>query len=273
MMKHCRRCGKTTEIEAGMKFCPNCGAPYEDTQSHPDDKGETPGMAGLPQGKTAESEQQRYTPWEDKGKLGFLGSLFETWKKSVFEPTDFYRKMPVKGGIGNPLLYGLILAFIGFVFQMVYRQLFTQLFDPSHWYPYFNDMFDRDFNAFEYQLKSISMLAGIMIFPFMAAAWFFIWSGITHLILTIFGWKKEEYEASFRLIAYSEGPSFFLIVPLIGGLISIVWQLVLVVIGIKEVHRVSAGQALLVVFLPTILCCLCCCSFVWWIIGLAGISN
>lgn len=273
MMKYCRRCGKASEIEAGMKFCPNCGAPYEDTQKSAEGKSETPGMAGLPQARTPDSEQERYTPWEDKGKLGFFGSLFETWKESVFNPTKFYRRMPIKGGIGNPLLYGLILAFIGFIFQMMYEQLFAQLFDPSRWYHYFDDMFESDFDAFRYQLESIYTLVAIIIFPFIVTAWLFVWSGITHLVLTIFGWRKEEYEASFRLIAYSEGPSFFLVVPFIGGLISIIWQLVLVIIGVKEVHRTTTGQALIVVFLPTILCCLCCCSLIWWIIGLAGISN
>ena len=273
MIRYCHRCGKSAEVEAEMNFCPHCGAPYEDAKMPADNKGETPRVPGSPQAQIPGSEQVRYTPWEDKAKLGFFGSLFETWKESVFNPTSFYRKMPIKGGIGNPLLYGLILAFVGFIFQLMYEQLFAQLFDPSLWYPYFERVFEDNFDALRYQLQSIYTLVGIIIFPFIVIAWFFIWSGIAHLILTIFGWRKEEYEASFRLIAYSEGPSFFMIVPFIGGLISIIWQLVLVVIGVKEVHRTTIGQALIVVFLPSILCCLCCCGIVWGIIGLIGISD
>jgi len=102
---------------------------------------------------------------------------------------------------------------------------------------------------------------------------FFVISGILHLILMIFGWNKETFEATFRLIAYCESAYFFEIVPFLGGAIAFVWATVLYIIGIKEVHRLSVGQSLLVVFLPLILFCLCCCGFLTWIVGMAGISH
>jgi hypothetical protein len=94
-----------------------------------------------------------------------------------------------------------------------------------------------------------------------------------HLILVIFGWNKEDFEATFRIVTYTEGTSFFEIVPFIGGVIAMIWQAVLMVIGVKEVHKLKTGQAILVVLLPLIFCCGCCCGFIFMLIGMVGLAN
>ena len=88
-----------------------------------------------------------------------------------------------------------------------------------------------------------------------------------------FNWKKYDYEATLRIIAYSEGPSFFAIVPFIGGLIATIWKLVLAIIGLREVHNLSTGQAILTVFMPLILSCFCCCGFGFWLFSMIGLSR
>ena len=87
MMKYCHRCGKMSEIEGDIKFCPHCGASLEDIQQPENQTGGTPQGPDSAQYQSSESANEKYTPWEDKGKLGFIGSLFETWKESVFELT------------------------------------------------------------------------------------------------------------------------------------------------------------------------------------------
>jgi hypothetical protein len=274
MTQYCHRCGKTSESLAQMRFCPHCGAPYEEPLGQPP-TGATPDQGGISAGPQAiiTGPGDFYIPWEDKGKLGFLGSLYETWKQSCFDPSRFFRKMPIGGGILNPLLYGLILSFVGYVFQMVYMQLFGQLLDFSQWMPSMYRSLDSELMDFRHWMQSYYTFFSLFLFPFIVTAGFFIWSGIVHLILTIFNWKKHDFESTFRLVVYSEGPTFFRIIPFIGDLTAIIWQLVLVIIGIKEVHKTSTGQALLVVFLPLILFCLCCCGLAFWLIGLAGIAN
>ncbi|MCD6161576.1 MAG: YIP1 family protein [candidate division Zixibacteria bacterium] len=273
MIKYCRNCGKMAEADGEIKFCPHCGASMEEPLTPDEKQSEIPPERETLIYKAPDETENKYILWEDRSKLGFISSLFETWKESVFNPTRFYRKMPATGGIGNPLLYGLIFGFIGLVFSMVYQQFFSQLFDPSPWYQYMGQDFDRDLYDFSRQMESISHLFQIVLFPFMLTAWFFIWAGILHLIMTIFNWKSESFEATFRIITYSEGPSFFAIVPVIGSLIAIIWQLVLVIIGLKEVHKNDIGKAILIVFLPLILCCLCCCGFSTFLFGLIGASN
>jgi hypothetical protein len=274
MTQHCQRCGQTSESASPMKFCPHCGAAYEDinetTNMIP-----TPEQAGPsgPSPASAEQQQTYYCPWEDKGNLGFLGALFETWKESCFNPGRFFEKMPVTGGIGNPLLYGLILGFIGMIFQVTYSQMFTQLIDFTKWLPPAARNFDSEFLDFNRRLQSFSSIITIFAFPFIATAGMFIVSGIIHLILTMFGWKKHGYESTFRLVAYSEGPSFFRIIPFVGDFMVLVWQLVLTITGVSKVHKISGGKATLVVLLPALLFCACCCGAIFWIIGLIGLAK
>jgi hypothetical protein len=276
MKRYCRFCGKITESDIEIKYCAHCGAEFE---SIGEPSSQEPQGEGLPRvqpmaPKTSAGEgETKYCAWEDKARLGFVGALFETWKASLFNPTVFFRRMPVTGGIANPLIYGIILGMIGVIFSMMYQQFWGNLLDMSRFAPYMGPDFDWEAYNFSRQIQSIWYLVGLILSPVFITVGFFIVSGILHLILMIFGWNKETFEASFRIIAYSEGAYFFEIVPFLGGAIAFVWATVLYIIGIKEVHRLTVGQSLLVVFLPLILFCLCCCGFFTWIVGMAGISN
>jgi len=274
MTQQCQRCGQISETASGIKFCPYCGAPFEEaeemTQIMPSPESNNTGQSQSP---PQEQPPIYYVPWEDKKNLGFLGPLFETFKESCFNPSQFFEKLPVKGGIGNPLLYALIMGFIGMIFQVTYSQMFSQMFDFTKWLPPMSRSFDYDFVELNRRIQSYSNVFSLFIFPFAATAGFFIWSGIVHLLLTMFGWKKHDYESSFRIVTYSEGPAFFRIIPFVGDIVAPVWQLVLTVIGISKVHKVSIGKAILVVILPAVLLCVCCCSMIIWLIGMIGITR
>ena len=144
MKRYCKNCHRVTESETELRSCPQCGAAFEPIGAPAYELPKTLLAPVQPQSEKTKTEG-KYTPWEDRTKLGFIGSLFETWKESLFNPSGFFRKMPVKGGIGNPILYGLILGFIGLVFQMMYNRFFGQLFDPSQWNHYMGRNFNYDF--------------------------------------------------------------------------------------------------------------------------------
>jgi len=272
MKRYCKNCHRVTESETELRSCPQCGAAFEPIGAPAYKLPEAPLAPVQPQSEKIKTEE-RYIPWEDRARLGFIGSLFETWRESLFNPAGFFRKMPIKGGIGNPILYALICGFIGIVFNSMWDQFFGQLFDPSQWAPYMGHNFNYDVYEFTNRIRSISLLSSMVVMPFILVASFFIISGIVHLILLIFGWNRENYEATFRITTYTEGTSFFMVIPFVGWTIAAIWQLVLMIIGVREIHRTSTGQAILVMLLPLIFCCACCCGFIFMILGLAGFSN
>lgn len=281
MRRYCQKCKKVSEAEQELKFCSHCGAPFEPICEHPAEQvveltPVTPMAQAQAQASGEERQEESYCAWEDKARLGFFGALYETWKESLFNPSRFFRRMPAVGGIGNPLIYAIILGMIGVIFSLMYDHLWGQLFNMSDWYEEFGYGMNRDFYEFyalSNQVQSISMLLWLIMAPVVLTISLFITSGVTHLILLIFGWSKTGFEGTFRAISYSYGAMFFEIVPFFGGMISAVWLIVLYIIGIKEIHRLSAGKAVLAVFLPMILFCLCCCGFFSIIMGVAGFSN
>ena len=86
----------------------------------------------------------------------------------------------------------------------------------------------------------------------------FVVAGILHLLLMLVGAAPRDFEATFRVVAYSQAVSVLGLVPFCGGLIGFVWWVVIVVLGFSVVHRASTLQAALAVLLPVFLCCCCC---------------
>jgi hypothetical protein len=78
-------------------------------------------------------------------------------------------------------------------------------------------------------------------------------SALLHLFLMIVGGNKKGFQGTFRAICYTFSVFLFQIIPIIGGLIVLIYGLILTIIGVKEGHGITTGRATLAVFLPLIL--------------------
>ena len=63
-------------------------------------------------------------PWDRREELGFVTALVETTKEVLTGPSDFFRRMPVAGGIGSPLLYAVVIGYLGLLLSAVYSAVF-----------------------------------------------------------------------------------------------------------------------------------------------------
>jgi hypothetical protein len=52
---------------------------------------------------------------------GFFNGLFKTVNQVLFSPSAFFKKMPVTGGLTDPLLYAMIVGTVGLLFLTVWR--------------------------------------------------------------------------------------------------------------------------------------------------------
>ena len=86
----------------------------------------------------------------------------------------------------------------------------------------------------------------------------FVAAGILHLLLMVVGAAPRDFEATFRVVAYSQAVSVVGLLPFCGGFIGFVWWVVVATLGLRTVHRTSTAQALIAVLLPIFLCCCCC---------------
>jgi len=96
----------------------------------------------------------------------------------------------------------------------------------------------------------------------------FIWTGIVHVFLWMLGGAKEGFEATLRVYAYSRGSTALLEwIPVCGGLVALIWSLILQIIGLARVHEIGGGKAALAVLLPLALCCVLIAAILFAFLG------
>jgi hypothetical protein len=237
----CPHCGK--EVTEDQSFCQFCGGKLSDHAASPDSTG------------------RERTAWEDRSRLGALRGLFATLRNSLFNPSEFFRKMNVTGGLADPMLYALIVGMAG-IMVFYFWQILLQGIMPAG--------LSQDVRG----LGGISLFSGIglavmaVLTPFFIITYLFLWAGLLHLLLLMVQGAKNGFEATFRTVAYSHGANIFLLVPFCGGLIAAVWGVVVVIIGLKEAHGTSGGKAAFAVLFPAIFCC---AAAVFLLIALLGV--
>ncbi len=103
---------------------------------------------------------------------------------------------------------------------------------------------------------SIGGVILIIFVPVLVAIGAFINAAILHVCLMIVGGAKQPFETTFRVICFASGSVFpLMVVPLCGGLIAGIWDIVLRCIGLARAHETDTGRAVLAVLLPVIVCC------------------
>lgn len=247
-LNNCPNCGQP--VEPDDKFCRNCGQPFPERQP------EVPPAPIPPEAPTAAPEvpsETKYIIWENRQNVGFFKALWETWKESVFYPDKFFGHLPFSGGLWSPIIYAVIIGWFYFAVGAVYDLLFS-----SFWLRMIPQYIDSANPLIGLSLQGATLASFLITFfsaPLIVIIILFVESGIYHLIAMIFGWTNREYEASLRAVAYSAGPLAFAILPFCGQPISLVWALVVTIIGFKHMQKTAAGKAALTVLLPWILCC------------------
>lgn len=230
----CPHCGK--EVSEGQSFCQHCGARLAEAVFQP-----------LLSETVLPGKGREKTAWEDREARGFFSGLFKTLNVTLFRPSAFFKKMPVTGGLTDPLLYALIIGMVGLMFsyfwQITLRSAMQDMLPGIH------------AAAGQRLFQGIGMTILAFFSPFLVILGLFISSGILHVFLMMVKGARNGFEATFRVVAYGYSANIFLVVPFCGGLLAGVWAIILYIIGLREAHETTGGKAALAVFLPVIVCC------------------
>ena len=263
-MTQCPNC-QAILPEPPERFCPNCGADLAAVVGAPAYPPPSYPPAGGGYGAPPPGGQ---TPWERRSQIGFVNALIETTKQVLSQPTAFFRSMPVTGGIGGPLLYAVIVGYIGLFASTIYNLVFRSVLTSSLSRMGGNSGFER-FAGF--MQGGAGLVMNLILGPLFIVIGLFVSAGIFHLVLLALGGAQRGFEATFRVASYSQAASIFNIIPGCGGLVGLVYALVLLVIGLSEAHGISRGKSATAVLVPFVLIC-CCCAGVIAVaaFGLAG---
>ena len=206
-------------------------------------------------------------PWEDRERLGFGVAFVDTTKGVLAEPADFFRRMRPSGGLGAPLFYGVLVGYLGLVVTSLY-QLVWHLVSAGPAVPAGDSPAERLAAALQGGTTPLQFALNLVLGPVLVAAGLFLGGGIYHVMLLVLGGARRDFEATLRVACYSSATQLFQIVPGCGGLVALVWGIVVAVVGLSEVHGISRGKAAAAVLLPLVLLCCCCAG----LLGLLGFS-
>lgn len=225
----CSQCG--SEVTEGQAFCQQCGTRLT-----------AEAVIDTPAGGRSK------TSWEDRENTGYVKGLRGTLKETLFTPTRFFRKMPVTGGLTDPLLYALIIGMIGLMFLYAWDILLQDSM--------------RGFMTHEMKavagramFQGLDSAVPVMMTPFLLIIWLFIISGMLHLFLMTAHGARAGFEATFRVVCYGSSPFMFMILPYCGMPIMLLWVVTLLIIGLKEAHETTGGRSAFAVLFPFIFCC------------------
>lgn len=165
--------------------------------------------------------------WEGEG--GFFARILRTSGQVLFSPTRFFAAS-FRPGYAWALSYGLILGTLGTAVQAFWsRFVASQHLPSSH------------------------AVWGLILAPLGVLVSIFLLTWILHFFLFVVGGAKKGVQATFRVMAYTEATSLFLLVPVIGMAVSFVWWLVAATAGLAAVHGIGRGRAFFAIVLPLVI--------------------
>ncbi|MEW6263601.1 MAG: YIP1 family protein [Thermodesulfobacteriota bacterium] len=204
---------------------------------------EAPGPPPLPSRGLAAPDQgmpwlgaARGIPWEQRPG-SFFGDLWANTRQVLFSPGRFFTALPVTGGYKAPLLYSIIIGTLGLVFYYFWYLLMVLVTGTIS-----DQMPDLPMPIM------LGIFAGLLIItPIILILGLYIGAAILHVLLMIVRGADGGYEATFRVMAYSTAAQIFNLVPFLGGMVSGIYALVLMIIGLPKAHQTTVGRVLVAI--------------------------
>ena len=211
---------------------------------------QTPGSS-TPALTTTATAPRSGLPWEKRDALGFFNAFAQTVSMVLTRPAEAFTAMRTEGGLGDPLIFGVIGGSIG----AIVWTLVSATIQSMGWASALSQKGSID-TMMGASLGAGMTLVRIVLTPIFIAVGMFIWAALVHVCLMMFGGANKPFEASFRALSYAYGATaLFCIVPCCGGVIALIWGLIADCIGISRAHETDIGRAVGAVLLPLIVCC------------------
>ena len=182
-------------------------------------------------------------PWERDGATP--GSFLATVAEIFSEPGAMFYDMRRYGGVGPPLLFGMIGSTLGALFTCFWQALVEVAV----------------FGGGPGGMKNVcsvlgAMLCGVALVPPVALLSMFVGASVLHMFLLMLGGARATFETTVRVVGYCQGATaLLLIVPACGQPIMSVMQFIYLCIGLHKAHECHGGTATAAVIGPTLLCC------------------
>jgi hypothetical protein len=202
------------------------------------------------------------SPFAERASRGFFASFFETWKLVATQPQEFFRRVRIDQ-TGTAVLFGVLATLAGTIVAALYnllsaRQTMVAMQRVMEKMPEDEAAFLRSYA--EIMTGGAVTVGQIVVSPIVTVVSIYLGAALLHLVLMLFRGAKRPFDATLTAVAYAHGLNLLLVVPGCGGLVALVWAVVVLVIGLGEIQRCGQGKAAAAVLSPVVLVCLCCCG-------------
>lgn len=177
-------------------------------------------------------------PWEDPGQPRLSGLVLTLWDV-LRGPGRFFAAMP-RQGWAEPLTFGLIVGSFGLMAGS-YLELLFSLTLSQKWQalPGLSRVMEKSANT----LVVLMIMTPGIILASLSLGSFCLWC-----VLRLMG-VAQEFSPVLRINCYAQGALVAAIIPLLGALAAIVWNVYLTYKGVQSFFKVSPGRALATVSL------------------------
>jgi hypothetical protein len=218
--------------------CPSCKKQFElNLEMTAPQPGEKDQGAGKGQGPSRGAP-----PWESRSELGLWGAVYGTTKAVLFKPRELFAGMGFQAGLREPLAYGLLTGSLGTMVGFFWQFLW---------------MSETLYSLVGRYLEEFSMAlvfaACLILSPLYVLVTICLESLILHACLVLVRAGKNGFEATFRVVAYSQGTQVMAFIPFLGEVVALVWQCIAQMAGLREIHEISYGKIILAFLIPFVL--------------------
>lgn len=183
-------------------------------------------------------------PWENRENTTWFNAMLDTIQMVLMRPVEAFSVMKRESGFMDPLLYSVILGMLGAVISFTFS-IGMQSFGIG-----------RGNGLGALMGFGASSLLILFLMPVVIVIGVFIGGAIAHVCLMIVGGANQSFETTVRVLCYASGSAnIFQVVPICGGLIAMIYCVVLNCIGLARAHETDTWRAVVAVLLPLVVCC------------------
>jgi hypothetical protein len=179
----------------------------------------------------------------NRSKEGFWKAFSRTWTKIIFSPHNFFASIYTEKSLKEPLLFAISCSILAVLFGGLIGFLgrnFILCFTPQARF------------IFKFPILLGTYFIVVVATPLWVTFLAFSSAAFLHLMVLIFR-GKGNFRATFGVIAYSNATSLFSVIPIAGTIFASLYRVVLIILGLKYVHKISMLKSVLITLLPMLL--------------------
>lgn len=219
--------------------------PLSETPPPPPDTGAYGGGWAPPQPEPVQPGAP--LPWEEIERRGFLGGLAGTIRLAFGDPEGFFRGIARGRGLVPALVFGLLLTALSIAVESIY-DLMSARFLAGMVQSMQSELPEFLRGDIQANIRQTVLMRGVFILFY--PLFVFLASGLIHLMLRAFGSPRRDFAATFRVVNYASAVDVLMILPICGGIVVYVWELVMIVRGLSRLHGMGGIRVVAAVLFP-----------------------